>query len=342
MVSFESDYICGAHPKVLKALADTNLNAQSGYGFDCYTEAAKKKICEACGLPNAQVTLLGGGTQTNAIAIDALLKSYEGVIAAETGHVNVHESGAIEHTGHKVITLPSHQGKIDAGELKALLVKYYDDETAEHMVRPGMVYVTWPTELGTLYSKAELTAISEVCREYNMPLYLDGARLGYGLAGEGADLTLPEIARLADVFYIGGTKVGALCGEALVFTKGNQPDHFLSFIKQRGALFAKGRLAGVQFDALFTDGLYMEISRYAIEKAKRLKEIFRSRGYRFHPETPTNQQFVVLPSESVSDLRSRVRFEIWEKLNEAETVVRFVTSWSTTDEDLDELESVLK
>ena len=341
MVSFESDYICGAHPKLLEAFIATNMDAQSGYGFDCYTASAAKKIAEACELPEAQVTFLSGGTQTNLIAIDALLRSYEGVVAAETGHVNVHESGAIEHTGHKVLTLPSHDGKMRAEDLKAMLEKYYADETLEHMVRPGMVYLTWPTEQGTLYSKAELTAIAELCHQYKMPLFLDGARLGYGLVSPQADLTLPEIARLTDVFYIGGTKVGALCGEALVFTKNNQPEHFLSFIKQRGALYAKGRLCGVQFDALFTDGLYYEISRHAIRLAERLKQIFRDKGYAFHPETYTNQIFPVLPAAMIPALREKVRFELWEKLDEERTVVRFVTSWSTTEADLDYLESVL-
>ena len=341
MVSFESDYICGAHPKILEAFAKTNMDAQPGYGFDRYTASAAGKIAAACELPEAQVTFLSGGTMTNLIAVDALLKSYEGVIAAETGHVNVHESGAIEHTGHKVLTLPSYNGKMRADDLRAMLVKYYEDETAEHMVRPGMVYVTWPTEQGTLYSKAELTAIADVCHEYRLPLYLDGARLGYGLASTAADLTLPEIARITDVFYIGGTKVGALCGEALVFTKQNQPDHFLSFIKQRGALFAKGRLCSVQFDALFTDGLYEEISRHAIRQAERVKQIIRDKGYSFHPETFTNQIFPVLPMEMIAPLREKIRFELWEKLDEAHMVVRFVTSWSTTDADLDELERVL-
>ena len=341
MVSFESDYICGAHPYVLEKLAQTNMDAQSGYGFDKYTASAAEKIAAACELPDAQVTFLSGGTQTNAIAIDALLKSYEGVVAAATGHVNVHESGAIEHTGHKVLTLPSYEGKMKAEDLKQMLVTYYGDETAEHMVRPGMVYLTWPTELGTVYTKAELNAIADICHEYGMPLYIDGARLGYGLAGKGVDLTLPEIACIADVFYIGGTKVGALCGEALVFTKHNQPDHFMAFIKQRGALYAKGRLCGVQFDALFTGGLYFKIGQYAVDMAERLKDIFRKKGYAFHPETPTNQQFIVMPNEKIAPLREKVRFEIWEKLDEANTVVRFVTSWSTSQADLDYLESVL-
>ncbi len=341
MVSFESDYICGAHPKLLQALIATNMDAQSGYGFDRFTAEAAKKIAAACELPEAQVTFLSGGTQTNAIAIDALLRSYEGVIAAETGHVAVHESGAIEHTGHKVLTVSPHDGKMWASDVRALLEKYFADETAEHMVRPGMVYLTWPTEQGTLYSKAELTAIADLCHEYGLPLFLDGARLGYGLVSEKADLTLPEIARLTDVFYIGGTKVGALCGEALVFTKNNQPDHFLSFIKQRGALYAKGRLCGVQFDALFTDGLYFEISRHAIRLAERLKQIFRDKGYEFHPETYTNQIFPILPTAMIAPLREKVRFELWEKLDEERTVVRFVTSWSTAEADLDYLESVL-
>ena len=272
MISFESDYVEGAHEQILKRLTETNLEKLTGYGQDWYCERAKEKIREACQCPEAEIFFLTGGTQTNMIAIDSMLRSYEGVAAAKTGHISAHEAGAIEYHGHKVLELPEHQGKICARELKSLLESFWQDENHEHMVFPGMVYISHPTEYGTLYSQAELKELSDVCRSYEIPRSLDGARLGYGLMSRETDVSLPMIAKYCDVFYIGGTKVGALCGEALVFTKKNMPRHFLSIVKQHGALLAKGRLLGIQFDALFTDRLYFEISRHAIEMAELLKE----------------------------------------------------------------------
>ena len=341
MLSFECDYNTGAHPKLLEALSRTNLEPQPGYGEDEYCLRAAEKIREACRAPEAAVRFLVGGTQTNQVVIAALLRSYEGVLSAVTGHVNGHEAGAIEYAGHKVLALPQHLGKIEAGELRAWLETYFGDEAYEHMVRPGMVYVSHPTEYGTLYTRVELTAIAEVCREYRLPLFLDGARLGYGLMSRAAELTLPDIAALCDVFYIGGTKCGALCGEAVVFPKGNAPEHFTSIIKQHGALLAKGRLLGVQFDALFTDGLYFEAAKNAIDKAERLKELFRAKGWRFFLDSPTNQQFVLVPDDTVRRLEGKVRFSVWEKPDEEHTVLRFCTSWATTDEDIDRLAALL-
>ena len=341
MLSFECDYNTGAHPKLLEALASTNLEPQPGYGEDEYCARAAQKIREACEAPEAAVRFLVGGTQTNQVVIASLLRSYEGVLSAVTGHVNGHEAGAIEYSGHKVLTLPQHLGKIDAGELRAWLETYFADEACEHMVRPGMVYVSHPTEYGTLYSRAELEAVAAVCRDYRLPLFLDGARLSYGLMSREAELSLPEIAALCDVFYIGGTKCGALCGEAVVFPKGNAPEHFTSLIKQHGALLAKGRLLGVQFDALFTDGLYFALGRNAIDKAERLKGLFRCKGYAFFLDSPTNQQFVVVPDETVRRLQDKVRFSVWEKPDDRHTVLRFCTSWATTDGDLDRLAALL-
>ncbi|MBQ5809995.1 MAG: aminotransferase class I/II-fold pyridoxal phosphate-dependent enzyme [Clostridia bacterium] len=341
MISFECDYNNGAHPKVLEALVKSNDMVLSGYGVDPVCLAAKEKIKAACGLPDAQVQLLVGGTQTNQIVIDSLLRSYEGVVAAATGHINVHEAGAIEFGGHKVIALPQYEGRIDAADLKKLMENFYLDESREHTVFPAMVYISHPTEYGTLYTLEQLTAISEVCRQYSLPLFLDGARLGYGLMSRNTNVSLQDIARLCDVFYIGGTKVGALCGEAVVYTKGNMPEHITPIVKQHGALLAKGRLLGVQFDALFTDDLYFEIGRHAIDKAEALKAAFAEKGYEFFIDSPTNQQFIVLPNEKVDELRKELKFEIWERPDSEHTVVRFVTSWATTDEHIEALKKLI-
>ena len=342
MVSFQSDYICGAHPEVLDRLVKTNLEPLPGYGTDRYCESAKEKIREAVGIPEAEVFFLAGGTQTNAVVISTMLEDYEGVIAAKTGHVSAHEAGAIEYTGHEVLELPQADGKICAETLRGYLEAYYADENHEHMTFPGMVYVSHPTEYGTLYSKAELEAVAGICREYGLRLYLDGARLPYGLMSRETDLTLKDIARICDVFYIGGTKAGALCGEAVVFTKNNMPKHFLTKIKKRGALLAKGRLTGVQFDALFTDDLYFRIGRHAIDMAEKLKEIVRTHGLPFFIQSPTNQQFVVLENSRMEKLAEKITFDFWEKKDETHTVVRFATSWSTTENDLAALEEALK
>ena len=336
MISFENDYIQGAHPEVLKRLTETNLEPLSGYGTDPYCESAREKIRRECGCPEAEIHFLVGGTQTNAVVIDAMLKGYEGVVAADTGHVAVHEAGAIEYTGHKVLTIPHHSGKIDPGELKEYLEGFYQDANHEHMVFPGMVYLSHPTELGTLYSRKELEEISQICREYEIPLFLDGARLGYGLMSSDTDVTLQDVAQLCDVFYIGGTKVGALCGEAVVFPE-KAPRHFLTSVKQHGALLAKGRLLGIQFDTLFTDNLYFDISRHAIERAEELKRVLQEKGCTFAWESPTNQQFVILEDSTVRRLKEHVVFSFWEKADETHTVVRFVTSWATRKEEIEEL-----
>ncbi|MCI5951289.1 MAG: low specificity L-threonine aldolase [Anaerostipes sp.] len=342
MLSFESDYTEGAHPKILEKLCETNMEKLPGYGSDPYCESAKNKIRKACGCPEAEVMFLVGGTQTNATVIDAMLEKYEGVLAVQTGHVSVHEAGAIEYTGHKVLELPSHDGKMDAEELEEYLQKFWQDETHEHMVFPGMVYLSHPTEYGTLYSREELKAISVVCQQFHIPLYLDGARLGYGLMSQETDVTLQVVAKYCDVFYIGGTKVGALCGEAVVFTKKNMPKYFMTMVKQHGALLAKGRLLGIQFDALFTDELYFKISKHAILMAQLLKEGFQERGYEFYLESPTNQQFIVLENEEMERLKEKVSFGFWEKVDDKHTVVRFATSWATQKEDVDRLMEVLE
>lgn len=341
MVSFESDYIAGAHPRLLERLTETNLESLSGYGSDPYCQRAKEKIRKACGCPEAEVEFLVGGTQTNAIVISTMLKDYEGVVAADTGHVSTHEAGAIEYTGHEVLTLPQKDGKIEAAALQKYLEDYYADGNHEHMVFPGMVYISHPTEYGTLYTRKELEALSEVCHRYQIPLYLDGARLGYGLMSRESDMTLEDVAKLCDVFYIGGTKVGALCGEAVVFTKKNRPRYFMTSVKKRGGLLAKGRLLGIQFDALFTDGLYFEISSHAIRMAEKMKAIFHEKEIPFYLESPTNQQFLLLENTRMEKLKERLAFSFWEKYDETHTVVRFATGWSTTETDLKELEQVL-
>lgn len=340
MISFENDYNKGAHPKLLERLIETNNVAQTGYGFDEYTESAKAKIKAAIGLDGVEVYLLTGGTQTNAIVISTMIRAYEGVIATEAGHINTHEAGAIEATGHKVIALPHTDGKLDAAVLKNYLVSFYADANHEHSVIPGMVYISFSTEFGTLYTKAELEALSAVCREYSIPLYLDGARLGYGLAAS-EDVTLRDIAELCDVFYIGGTKVGALCGEAVVFTKNNMPKNFMTMVKRRGALMAKGRLVGVQFDTLFTDGLYFEISAHAMQMAKLLKKGLIEKGCKIFIDSPTNQQYIIIDNKKMEELREKVAFSFWENYDAEHTVIRFVTSWATTKEEVEYLLGLL-
>lgn len=341
MISFECDYAEGAHPELLKRFAETNLEQLGTYGTDIYSARAKEKIRAACDCPEAEVFFLTGGTQTNQITIASLLASYEGVVAVRTGHVGNHEAGAIEYTGHKVLELPEHEGKMCAKELEAYLATFFADGNREHMVFPGMVYISHPTELGTLYSKEELTALSEVCRRYELPLYLDGARLGYGLMSYRTDVTMADVARLCDVFYIGGTKIGALCGEALVFSGRPAPKHFMTIVKQHGALLAKGRLVGIQFDALFTEDLYFRISRHAIDMAEKLKVLLQRKGYRMFVDSPTNQQFVVLDNEKLRQLLPEVEVSIWEPVDEEHTLVRFATSWATTEEMLEQLEKFL-
>ena len=336
MLYFENDYSEGAHEKVLQHLVETTREKLPPYGADKYSEAARQKLRAACECPQAEIFFLAGGTQSNQVVIDALLAPYEGAIAAKTGHIALHEAGAIEFTGHKVIELPQRDGKLCAATIRSYLMDFYADTSHEHMVAPGLVYLSHPTEYGTLYTKQELTDISDVCRQYGLKLYLDGARLGYALACPTSDVTLPVLAQLCDAFYIGGTKVGALCGEAVVFPK-EAPAHFLTRIKQHGALFAKGRLVGVQFDALFTDGLYFRLGKHALEKAELLKTALREKGYRFFIDSPTNQIFVIVENLRLQALGMHVRYSFWEKYDDTRTVIRFATSWATEDEDLNAL-----
>ena len=341
MLYFVNDYCEGAHPAILQKLLETNMEKLSGYGTDKYCDSAKEKIRKACSCPDAEVYFLVGGTQTNATIIASVLNRYEGVLAAQTGHVGCHEAGAIEYTGHKVLTLPEKNGKISAESITDYVETFYGDANHEHMVFPGMVYISHPTEYGTLYTKKELTELSAVCREYKIPLFMDGARLIYGLVSKETDVTLQDIAKLCDVFYIGGTKAGALCGEAVVFTGNSMPKHFLTRVKQHGALLAKGRLTGVQFDALFTDDLYLEIGKNAIETATVLKAGLKEKGYTFYIDSPTNQQFVVLENRKMEELKKDVQFSFWEKADDSHTVVRFATSWATRMEDVEKLLSML-
>lgn len=337
MLHFDCDYMEGAHPEVMRRLLETNLEQTPGYGCDPHTERARELIRQACGAPQAEVHLLVGGTQTNATVIDGLLRRHEGVLAAESGHINVHEAGAIEAAGHKVLTLPSHEGKVRAEEVDRWIEEFYRDETWPHMVAPGMLYLSHPTEYGTLYTLEEMEAIHAVCRRHSIPLYLDGARLNYALATEENSLTLRDIARLCEVFYIGGTKTGLLFGEAVVITRPELLPHFFTLVKQHGALLAKGRLLGVQFETLFTDECYLRIARQAITTARRLKEALLAKGYRLHIDSLTNQQFFVLPNREIDRLSQFATFELWGPRGEEESVVRFVTSWATTDEQIDAL-----
>lgn len=340
MLHFENDYTQGAHPALLEALLLTNQENLSGYGNDRYSQLAADKIRLACACPEADVFFLTGGTQTNQVAISTLLRRNEGVIAVETGHIATHEAGAIEYTGHKVLPLPHETGKLQPEVLSTYLANFEKDPTKAHKVAPGMVYISHPTEYGTLYTKAELEALASICRRYRLPLFLDGARLSYGLAAD-TDVDLETIAELCDVFYIGGTKIGALAGEALVFTKKNQPRNFTSLVKQHGALLAKGRLYGVQFDRLFTDDLHLTIGRQAIKLARQLKALLLQKGYKLYIDSPTNQQFVIIPNTKLANLAQNVAYTIWDTYDADHTIIRLATSWSTSQEDLEALKNYL-
>ena len=341
MLHFDSDYMEGAHSAILSRLTETNLEQLPGYGNDRYSQQAKEKIRAACNCPQAEIHFLVGGTQTNATVIGSLLAPWQGVLAAETGHIATHEAGAIEAGGHKVLPLPHTDGKISADALSDWLTRFHQDENHAHMVAPGMVYLSHPTEYGTLYTKTELEAISRICKTHQLYLYLDGARLGYGLAADGTDVTLETLAQVCDVFYIGGTKVGALFGEAVVFPNPNLIPHFFTLIKQHGALLAKGWLLGLQFDTLFTDNLYFRISRHAVEMAQRLREVFHRKGLPFYLETETNQQFVMLEQAQLEKLSRQVSCGFWEVLADGRTVVRFATSWATPPETVETLSKLL-
>lgn len=337
MIRFECDYLEGAHPLILKRLGETNLLQTAGYGEDPFCAGAREKIRAACGGADVEVHFLVGGTQTNFTVISAMLRPHQGVLAASTGHINVHETGAVEAVGHKVLALPSEDGKISASQVRMAYEAHWNDKDHEHMVQPGMVYISQPTENGTLYSKEELQALHEVCQELSLPLFLDGARMGYGLMSEANNLTLEDIAKFTDVFYIGGTKVGALFGEAVVIANPLLGKDFRYFIKQHGGMLAKGRLLGIQFDTLFTDGLYFEIAKQADALAMRLKSAFTKKGYRLRYDSYTNQQFPILPNEHMEKLKEKYSFAFWEAVDASHSTVRFCTSWATKEAAVDEL-----
>ena len=341
MISFECDYNNGACQEVIDNLVKYNSSKPTPYGFDEFSERGKGRIREAIGMPDAQIFFLTGGTQANATTIDSMLYQYEGVISVGSGHINVHEAGAVEFTEHKIITIADTEGKMEAKVLDKYLDDYMHDGNKDHAVHPGLVYITFPTELGTIYTAKELDDLYQVCQQYEIPLYIDGARLGYGLMAEGNDITLPYLARHCDVFYIGGTKIGALCGEAVVFTNRKAHKHFFSIQKQHGAVIAKGALIGLQFDALFTNDLYFRLSEHAIKMAMQMKEIFRSKGYQFLVDSPTNQQFVIIDNAQVDKLSQKMLFTHFGQADKHHTICRFVTSWATTQEELNELKLLL-
>lgn len=341
MLFFVNDYGEGAHPKILENLKKYNMNQIVGYGSDDFSILAKERIAKKCKVDKEDVYLLVGGTSTNSIVIDSMLKSYEGVISVSSGHINVHEAGIIEAFGHKVIALDGKEGKLQVDVLSKYLKSTFSNPTLEHMVIPGMVYISFPTEYGTLYSKKELEELSSVCRNYNIPLFIDGARLGYALASSTNDVSLEDLKEYADVYYIGGTKVGALCGEAVVFTKHNMPKHFTTWVKRHGGLLAKGRLLGIQFATLFENDLYFKISHNAIKCADILKEAMKRKNYRFLIDSPTNQLFPIISKEKIEELKKKVGFEFWEEYDENHDVIRFVTSWATKEEDVERLIELL-
>lgn len=334
---FASDYMEGAHPMILQRLMETNLVHSAGYGTDEYSESARALIRTACNAPDAEIYFLVGGTQANATVIKSALRPYQGVIAAETGHVSVHEAGAIEAGGHKVITLPHRNGKLQADSIERCIHGFWDDANHEHMVMPGMVYISQPTEFGTLYSLEELTKISTVCHRHNVSLYVDGARLAYALACPQNDVTLPDLARLCDAFYIGGTKCGALFGEALVVPEPQLLPHFFTLIKQSGALLAKGWLTGLQFRTLFTDGLYERLGARSVRLADRLRDACLEKGIPLRFGSPTNQVFLSLDAQTLARLGECVEYSFWEMEDAEHTVIRLAASWATREEDLEAL-----
>ena len=335
MIRFNCDYSEGAHPSIMERLLQTNMLQTAGYGEDEYCEKAKELICNKFGVPGADVHFLVGGTQANLIVIAAALRPHQGVMASSVAHIYVHETGSIEACGHKVITFPSTDGKITAKQVLDCVRAHEIDESHEHMVQPKMVYISNPTELGTIYSKEELEEISKVCREKHLYLYMDGARLGYGLAAQDNTLSMQDIARLCDIFYIGGTKVGALFGEAVVITKPELKLDFRYLIKQRGGMLAKGRLLGIQFQVLFENNLYMEISGYAVRLADRLRAAFEKAGYPFLVENKTNQIFPILPDKRLEQLKEQYSFSYQQRIDKEHSAVRFCTSWATKEEDVD-------
>lgn len=341
-LAFQSDYMEGAHPALIKKLAETNLLHTPGYGQDEFSEEARALIRKACNALRAEVQILTGGTQTNATIIDCALKSWQGVICADSGHIAVHEAGAVEFTGHKVLPLKSESGKISARQIESYLADFYNDPNWTHMVEPGMVYISQPTEFGTIYSKKELSEISEVCRLRKIPLFVDGARLAYALGSDENDVSLEDLARLCDVFYIGGTKCGALFGEAVVLPNPGLIPHFITQIKRHGALLAKGRVAGIQFAELFKNNLYLELGKSADAFAAKIQDALVAAGFKLFFKSPTNQVFFVIENSKLESLAKKVMYGFMEKYDENHTVIRFCTSWATTKEDVDKLIDVIK
>lgn len=337
MIRFNSDYTEGCHPAILERLAETNMEQTPGYGVDDHCKHAAELIKEACNAPDADVHFLVGGTQTNVTVITSALKHYQGVITANTGHINVHETGALEACGHKCLVLDTPDGKLTAEMIDSYTKAHFADDSFEHIVQPKMVYISNPTEVGTIYKKAELQAIYEACKANDLYLFLDGARLGYGLASRENDLTLADVAALTDVFYIGGTKVGALFGEAVVITNDALKTDFRYNIKQRGGMLAKGRLLGIQFETLFEEDRYMEISRHAARLAEKLKDELSACGVKFMVDSPSNQQFPILPDHVLVELKKKYSFEFNGKMDENHSAVRFCTCWATKEENIDAL-----
>ena len=334
MILFNSDYTEGAHPRILERLMETNLEQTTGYGEDAYCEAAREAIRKVCDAPEADVHFLVGGTQANFTVISSALKPYQGVLCADTGHINVHETGAVEACGHKVLALPGKEGKITAEQIRNAHDLHWSDESHEHIAQPKMVYISHPTELGTLYTKGELEEIGRVCRECGLYLFLDGARLGYGLMAPGTDVTIADIAKICDVFYIGGTKVGALFGEAVVIMNPQLKPDFRYCIKQKGGMLAKGRLLGIQFLELFRDGLYFEIAKHAIDMAMILKKGVKEKGYSFFMDSVTNQQFIMIEDEKLEKIREKYGVTYQQRYDETHSVIRLCTSWATTEENV--------
>ena len=335
--NFMNDYNELAHERILDAIANANREQDNSYGLDARCERARELIRARLGDTPSDVHFLVGGTQTNLTIIAASIKPYQGVICAESGHINTHETGAIEATGHKVLALPTNDGKMTAGQVEACAAAHYADGNAEHIVQPGMVYLSQPTEVGTVYHKSELEAIRRVCDRYGMPLYIDGARLGNSFAAAGADVFLPELARLSSAFSIGGTKMGALFGEALVINDPALKKDFRYHIKQRGGMLAKGRLLGIQFETLFEDGLYDEIGRHAVTQAQRIAAGVMERGYTLFADSPTNQVFPILPKALLKTLSQEFGYAFWQEYDRENDVVRFCTSWATPQKMVDDL-----
>ena len=334
---FYSDYQEGAHPFILEQIQNCNFEQNVGYGTDDYCSEAAEKIKECFKVPDADVHFLVGGTQTNATAISSILRPFQGALCASTAHIGVHETGIIEHGGHKVLPLPSKDGKITAKAIRDYVEDHFNGPSKEHTVQPGMVYISFPTELGTIYSKKELKAISEVCREKNLPLYVDGARLGYGLMSSECDIEPEEFAQMVDMFYVGGTKQGALFGEALVICNDKLKKDFRYCIKQNGGLLAKGWLLGIQFSALFTDNLYFHLSYHADYQADKIRACLAEKGYKLLSKSPSNQIFVVMDDVTLSRLEKSVGVEFWQKVDSNHSAIRICTSWATTDEAVDTL-----